>query len=176
MLMETQPISGTTSLTAAITQCHRRLDEIFLLHQEEILQGNLDEAIKLFRYFRKLHRIHMDFEDQRLIPVLAEPGHRGRWPASLYSDEHAKVSSLMAKTESSLITLGSSRSTGSGLRREIIAFLDQERTFKRLCEHHQEREEIAMLPELDELTGAEWRSEIIEAFLKEWHDCALTGY
>jgi hypothetical protein len=57
------------------------------------------------------------------------------------------------------------------LRREIIAFLDKEKTFKALCEHHQEREEAGMLPELDKHTDIEWRASIIEPFLKDWNDC-----
>lgn len=36
------------------------------------------------------------------------------------------------------------------LRRNIIALLDKEKIFKGLTEHHEEREEEAMLKELDE--------------------------
>jgi hypothetical protein len=38
----------------------------------------------------------------------------------------------------------------SQLRRNIIAVLDKEKTFKGLTEHHEEREEDVMVKELDE--------------------------
>lgn len=160
-----------TKLTEVIARCHRELDELFLLHQEAVLLGRFDEAIKLLNCFKELHHLHMGFEDEKLIPKLDELGNRGRWPASLYTDEHAKVRELMEKTEDNLLSLSKGKLSNKDLRREIIAFLDKEKTFKGLCEHHQEREEAGMLPELDKHTDTKWRASIIEPFLKEWDDC-----
>jgi hypothetical protein len=77
----------------------------------------------------------------------------------------------MGKTEENLLSLSKRQLSDKDLRREIIAFLDQEKTFKGLCEHHQEREEAGMLPELDRHSDTEWRASVIEPFLKEWNDC-----
>ncbi len=164
-------MSDNTKLTEVISQCHQELDELFLLHQEAVLLGRFDDAIQLLNCFKELHQLHMDFEDKKLIPRLDELGNRGRWPASLYTDEHAKVQELMEKTESNLQSLSKGHLTKKDLRREIIAFLDKEKTFKGLCEHHQEREEAGMLPELDKQTDTNWRMSIIEPFLKEWCYC-----
>jgi len=160
-----------SKLTEVIVRCHQELNELFLLHQEAVLLGNFDDAILLMDCFRELHHLHMSFEDESLIPGLDGLGERGRWPASLYRDEHAKVQELMGKTENNLLLLSKGQLSNKALRREIIAFLDREKTFKGLCEHHQEREEAGMLPELDRQTEAKWRASIIEPFLKEWDDC-----
>jgi hypothetical protein len=160
-----------TKLTEVVAQCHQELDELFLLHQEAVLLGSFDEAIQLLNCFKELHHLHMGFEDEKLIPKLDTLRNRGRWPASLYTDEHAKVQQLMGKTGDNLLSLSKDQRSNKHLRREIIAFLDKEKTFKALCEHHQEREEAGMLPELDKHTDIEWRASIIEPFLKDWNDC-----
>ena len=160
-----------TKLTEVITRCHQGLDEFFLLHQESVLLQSFDEAIQLLNCFKELHHLHMAFEDEKLIPKLGALGDLGRWTASLYSDEHGKVQALMKKTEDDLLSLSKGDLSGRALRREVIAFLDKEKTFKGLREHHQEREEAGILPELDKQTDTKWRASIIEPFLKEWDYC-----
>jgi hypothetical protein len=164
-------MTDNITLTEVITQCHRRLDEFFLLHQEAVLLGRFDEAIQLLNCFKELHHLHMGVEDKKLIPRLYGLGDRGRWPASLYTNEHGKIQELMAKTEDNLLSLSKGQLTNKTLRRAIISFLDREKTFKGLCEHHQEREEAGILPELDRQTDTQWRVSIIEPFLKEWDYC-----
>ena len=164
-------MSANANLTEVIIQCHQGLDELFLLHQEAVLVGRFDEAIRLLNCFKDLHHLHMGFEDDQLIPKLKGLDDRGRWPASLYTDEHAKVKELMGKTEESLRALGNGQLSNKNLRRKIIALLDQEKTFKGLCEHHQEREEAGILPELDKRTENDWRAGIIGPFINEWNEC-----
>jgi hemerythrin-like domain-containing protein len=169
--MDTLTLCVDNRLTEVVSRCHQRLDDLFLLHQEAVLLGRFDDAIRLLNCFKELHHLHMDFEDERLIPRLDELGDRGRWPASLYTDEHAKVRDLMKKTENNLLSLSRARLSNKDLRREVIYFLDKEKTFKGLCEHHQEREEAGIFPELDRLTDTKWRTSIIEPFLTEWDSC-----
>jgi hypothetical protein len=168
---QTSAMSDNSQLTEVITQCHQTLDEFFLLHQEAVLLGRFDDAIQLLNCFKELHHLHMAFEDSQLIPRLDEPGYQGPWPASLYTAEHAKIQGLMGKTENHLLLLNKSKLSGKALRREIIAFLDNEKTFKGLCEHHQAREEAGILPELDKLADTQWRQSIIELFLQDWTCC-----
>jgi hypothetical protein len=158
-----------TKLTEVITRCHGELDELFLLHQEAVLLGRFDGAIQLLNYFEELHHLHMSFEDEELIPKLAQLGDQGRWPVSLYTGEHSKVQELMGKTRNSLLSLSEDQLSNKSLRRRIIGFLDKEKTFKGLLEHHQEREEAGMLPELDGHTDTRWRVSVIKPFLKEWN-------
>jgi len=160
-----------TTFTETIGHCHDVLDEIFLIHQEAVLLGRFDDAIQLFNCYRELHDLHKAFEDEKLIPKFNEHGNHGRWPASLYLQEHDKIRELMQKTENYLTTLSNSELDGRNLRRNIIAFLDREKTFKGYCEHHQDREEEGMLPELDDLADSGWRAGIIGPFVEEWENC-----
>jgi len=169
--MGNMTMPDSTKLTEVIAQCHKALDDVFLLHQEAVLLGRCDAAVQILNCFKELHHLHMEFEDKKLIPKLDGLGDRGHWPASLYTDEHAKIQELMGKTENDLLSLSKSRLSNKDFRRRIISFLDKERTFKGLCEHHQEREESGMLPELDAQTETKWRASVIRPFLKEWNCC-----
>jgi hemerythrin-like domain-containing protein len=164
-------MSVNMTLTELIAKCHQSLDEIFLLHQEAVLLGRFDDAIQLLDFYRELHRLHMDFEDGQLIPRHHELDIQGQWPASLYTDEHTKIQKLMGLIEVDLLSLSDGRLSDQKLRRGIIAFLDKQKTFKGLSEHHQEREEKGLLPELDKQTEPKWRANVIEPFLHEWNGC-----
>jgi hypothetical protein len=158
-------------LTDVITHCHHGLDELFLQHQEAVLLGNFNDAMRIFERYKTLHRLHMDFENNTLISRLDELEIRGRWPASLYRQEHVKVQELIRKTEGRLRSLSKAGVFSKNLRRAVIGFLDNEKTFKGLCEHHQEREESGIFPELDRQTDTAWRRRVIQPFLTEWDDC-----
>ncbi|MCP4001893.1 MAG: hypothetical protein GY727_13375 [Gammaproteobacteria bacterium] len=158
-------------LTEAITLCHQGLDEYFLLHQEAVLLGKFDDASQILNCFKVLHNLHMRFEDELLIPKLTDLGDKGRWPAFLYTAEHAKIQELLEKTTRNLQLLSNKQLEGNSLRRSIIAFLDNEKVFKGVCEHHQEREEAGILPELNKQTDKTWRRSIIKPFLNEWERC-----
>jgi hypothetical protein len=160
-----------TTLTEVITECHQELDEFFLRHQEAVLMARFDDALQVLDCFAELHHLHMTFEDEKLIPKLGELGDPGRWRASLYADEHGKVQQLLEKTRNSLQLLSQQRLSPKNQRREIIAFIDKEKTLKGVCEHHQEREETGLLPELDQATGLKWRADAIGPFLQEWTEC-----
>lgn len=164
----TMPMINENKLTNIITRCHQELDELFLLHQEAVILAELESAIELLGCFSELHQFHMDFENEQLIPMLAELGDPGRWPASLYSSEHDKVHELLQKTAGRLLPLRDDHLSSKAMRRGIIALLDEQKTLKGVCEHHQEREEIGLLPELDKLSDTEWRTSIITPFLEEW--------
>lgn len=160
-----------TKLTEVIAQCHQELDELFLLHQEAILLEKFDAATQLLSCFKELHEFHRGFEEKQLIPKLDGLVNQRRWPATLYTNEHIKIQELLEKAEKNLLSLSKSQLSNQDLRREIIVLLDEEKTFKGLCEHHQEREERGILPELDEQTDEKWRIKIVKPFLKEWNCC-----
>jgi hypothetical protein len=164
-------MSKNANLNDVIAQCHQGLDEFFLLHQEAVLIGKFDDAIQLLNCFKELHHIHMTFEDKQLIPKLEELGDRGRWPASLYSSEHNKIQELLQKAEDRLLALKKSHLGGKIIRRDIITFIENEKVFKGVCEHHQEREEAGLLPELDKQADLKWRANIIDPFFNEWNNC-----
>ncbi len=157
-----------TQFTDVITRCHEELDELFLLQQEALVQAKLEAALTLLGCFGELHQFHMDFENERLIPALTKLGDPGQWPASLYSSEHDKVQELLQKAERRLLSLHEARLSSRETRRGVIVLMDEQKTLKGVCEHHQEREQVGLLPELDKLADSQWRTSIIKPFVEEW--------
>jgi len=168
-------MTDSSSLKDVIARCHRELNQLFFAHQEAVLSGEFPRAIESLQQFARAHHLHKDFEDNHLLPRLIDLDDPGAWPPSLYSFEHNKIDDLLARLEENLVRLSARELTGSALRFEIIGLLDQEKSFKGLCEHHQEREEAGMLAMLDRQTDAAWRAEIIAPFIDEWLDLAATG-
>jgi len=163
-------MSNTASLKEVISQCHCDINELFLLHQEAVLLGEFEKAIGLLNCYKEAHHLHMDFEDQYLIPEFQQIDQKSRWPASLYSAEHDKIQKFMTRIEGSLEALKKGNLTDQQTRRNMIALLDFEKTFKGYCDHHQDREEDGMLPDLDERTDKAWRMSIIKVFQEKWND------
>ncbi len=161
-------MSSLSSLKMVIARCHRQLSNLFFRHQEAILVDDLPRAIESLENFTEAHDLHKDFEDQQLIPQLAKLDDPGGWPASLYGQEHDKIEALLSRLRTHLVRLNAQGLTGTERRAALIELLDREKSFKGLCEHHQEREETGMLPALDKYTDVSWRTAIIESFMAEW--------
>jgi len=161
-------MTATTSLKDVITLCHQELGQLFFAHQEAVLVGDLPRAIETLQQFTKVHDLHKSFEDKYLLPRLAELDDPGDWPASLYNHEHNKIGDLLTRLEEHLTKLSRQELAGTELHAELIDLLDREKSFKGLCEHHQEREEKGMLPALDRQTETAWRLSIIEPFTAAW--------
>jgi len=161
-------MNSLSSLKSVIAQCHQQLGQLFFVHQEAVLLAELPRAIETLRQFTEAHDLHKNFEDEHLLTRLAELDDPGDWPASLYGHEHNKINDLLMQLNEDLSQLNAQELTGTALRAELIELLDREKSFKGLCEHHQEREEAGMLPALDRQTDAAWRKSIIEPFTDEW--------
>jgi hemerythrin-like domain-containing protein len=161
-------MSKEQPLTEMMTKCHHQLDEIFLLHQESLLQGQLENAVCILDAYMACHGVHLKFEDDVLLPKYESLLKQGRWNATLYQQEHQKIQNLHIKIETKLKWLKQQTLTPSQLRRNIIQLLDREKSFKGLCEHHQEREEVSLFIELDKQTDLAWREKNIEAFSQQW--------
>ncbi len=52
--------------------------------------GKIDESIQLLNHFVELHYLHVRFKDKQSTLKLVALGDQGRWPASMYIDEHAR--------------------------------------------------------------------------------------
>jgi hypothetical protein len=161
-------MTHSTSLKDVIALCHEELGQLFFVHQESILVGDLPHAIETLEQFTQAHDLHKSFEDTHLLPKLAELDDPGDWPASLYNHEHNKIGALLIKLTNDIAQLNRQKLVGTALHVELIELLDREKSFKGLCEHHQEREEKGMLPALDRQTETAWRQSIIEPFTDEW--------
>ncbi len=161
-------MSKEPSLTGQLGACHRQLDEIFLLHQEALIQGQLQNAVGILHSYESCHTLHRQFEDDVLLPVYAGLEQPGKWNATLYQQEHQKIGELYSRIEEGLHELMGQSLDPSQMRRNIIHLLDREKSFKGLCEHHQEREEQSLLIELDRQTDTYWRSAVMETFSAQW--------
>ena len=137
-------------LVNIIHKQHLDLRELFLRHQEFLLQGQFDKALISLNHYDVCHQAHAQLEECYLFPEFAKIEKQTRWDISLYEKEHEKISSFFEIISNDLYWLSEQQLTESQLRRNIIALLDKEKSFKGLTEHHEEREEEAMLKELDE--------------------------
>ena len=136
-------------LADLIHRQHLELRELFLLHQEALLQAGFDDAITLLSRFNTCLSAHMTLEEKYLFPAFALIERKTRWDVDLYEMEHGKIRRLYETLVDDLSWLRDQTLNASDLRRNIIALLDKEKTFKGMLEHHEDREEDAMLRELD---------------------------
>lgn len=161
-------MTKNSSLKSVIARCHRDLNTLFFLHQEAVLIGEMSAAIDSLQRFAEAHKLHKEFEDEHLLKRLAEIDDPGDWPTSLYKHEHSKIDDTLKRVEENIRRLQARKLNGTALNFGIIEILDREKSFKGLCEHHQEREEAGMLPALDRYTEPEWRNAIIVPFIEAW--------
>jgi len=129
---------------------HLDLRELFLQHQEKLLQGQLNEALSCLDRYNLCHQTHAQLEERYLFPEFAKIKKQSKWDVSLYEKEHGKITSLLETIVKDLHWLNKQQFSDSQLSRNIIVLLDKEKTFKGLTQHHEEREEDAMLKDLDE--------------------------
>ena len=137
-------------LVKTIHQQHLDLRELFARHQEALLQGDLEKAITELDHFAACLKVHIQLEDSYLLPEFAKIERSTKWDVSLYEKEHEKIKHLHQTIHDDLNWLSEQQLDESQLRRNIIALLDKEKTFKGLNEHHEDREEDALLKELDQ--------------------------
>lgn len=136
-------------LVEIIQQQHLQLRELFACHQEALLQGDFKKARKWLDHFNTCQKAHMQIEERYLFPEFSKIKRTSRWDGSLYEKEHDKINQLYNNVVKDLDWLSEQTLGESELRRKIIALLDKEKTLKGLNEHHEEREEDAMMKELD---------------------------
>jgi len=155
-------------LVDIIHKQHLDLREIFAQHQEALLQGRFEEAMTLLSNFNLCHESHAKLEESYLFPLFAKIKHQSKWDVSLYEKEHDKIEHLFGNISEDLSWLSDQSLSESQSRRNIIALLDKQKTFKGLTEHHEEREEDAMLKELDEMLDSSLIKEIVSDLKFTW--------
>ena len=137
-------------LVEIIQQQHRDLQELFARHQEALLKAEFDNATLWLKHFITCQQSHMHIEERYLFPAFEKIERKSKWDVSLYEKEHKKINQFCEKISEDINWLIDQDLNESQLRRNIIAVLDKEKTLKGLNEHHEDREEEAMLKELDE--------------------------
>jgi hemerythrin-like domain-containing protein len=181
--------SGFNTISEMVSFFHRDMDEYILLHQEALLVQDIELAKSVFRLFRKMLESHIDIENRILFPLFeshleinglaaasnalphdggsADSLNQPRWPLFLYQKEHDKLLAMMDKAEGMVKSLHA-MSDSSQQRRAILQVLEYQRSLKNVIEHHEEREEIAFLPELDRALSSTVVEQTIADCLLEW--------
>jgi hemerythrin-like domain-containing protein len=181
--------SGFNSISDMVSFFHRDMDEYILLHQEALLVQDIELAKSVFALFRNMLESHIDIENRILFPLFEShleinglsaacnalptdcdndnTSNQPRWPLFLYQKEHDKLLMMMDKAERMVNSLHA-MSDSSQQRRAILQVLEYQRSFKNVIEHHEEREEIAFLPELDKALSDMVIKETIDCCLLEW--------
>lgn len=152
-----------SSLLALTRHYHGYVDELLLLHQEALLERDGAQAIAALALFADMLSLHLELEDGELFAAHEHCRER-RWATLLYRKEHDKLRAMLAEV-AARVQAWCERGCP---RRELIALLDYQRSFKNVLEHHEQREEIALLPELDgQLPAAEQRR-MLELLQRSW--------
>lgn len=137
-------------------------------HQEALIQAQFDEALALLKRYDACHHSHMLIEERYLFPEFELIDRQTRWDLSLYEKEHEKIRKLYSVIAEDTAWLKEQQFDHSQTMRNIIALLDKEKTFKGLTEHHEEREEDAMLKELDEQLELPHLKELVSDIRFTW--------
>ena len=133
-----------SGLFATVHRFHLYLDELLHLHQEALFEKDIVLALEFWQLHTAMLRLHIELEEQWLLPALERSVVKPARGAAIYRAEHGKILSLGDMLSQ---TLGSLRNTVP-TRRVLIALLDKQRSYKNVLEHHEEREEKGLLPEL----------------------------
>jgi hemerythrin-like domain-containing protein len=153
------------SLLALTSHFHRQLDHYMGLHQECLLEQQLELALSSHDLLQRGLELHIEVENTQLFPAYEQWLTDGRWPLLVYQKEHEQLLKMLTKSRAMVADLSGS---GSKLRQQILALLDYQRSLKNVVEHHEEREEQGMLPELDAALDAAQSQALIAAMAASW--------
>ncbi len=132
-------------LIERILREHRQLEALMLSHQEALIEQDIASARSRYASFLQMLRQHIALENEHALPP-----HKSvdgpKWRTLVYEAEHDKalqVAELMQeRLEREFPPAGPAR------LHWLIKMMDDERSLKNLLEHHHEREEAGLLPEL----------------------------
>jgi hypothetical protein len=148
-----------------LLEVHQELEDIFLLHGECLLEGELSLAREVLETYRALLRLHMQHEETVLFPLYLEVGVAPRFPLLLYSGQHKKLNALL---DAIIRRLHGLEGRGSAVRRQVLSVFDQETTFKHLVEHHDGAERDGLFARLDEAVVSERAQTLLAPLWDEW--------
>jgi len=144
----------------ALREEHSELLETLLAHQEALVRGDLASARDLAGELHEALEAHARHEEERLLPVLEKGGGWSRiGEPRFYRDEHEKLRAMAAEIIEATAALDRD---DPAVHREIALLIDREHGFRTLMEHHHEREERGLFPDIERLTTPEERARLLE--------------
>lgn len=148
---------------SALLGVHEWVDELFLAHQEALLEQDFGLAMELLERVYEGQRQHIRVEEEILLPVYARAGRIPGGDPKLYLNEHRKMIRLLEDFRKTIPLL--ERKAPGERRREIIELFDKGYWYKRLHEHHDNREKNILYPALDKVTDVQERRKLIRRCL-----------
>jgi hemerythrin-like domain-containing protein len=139
---------------SSLSKNHAELHWLFDNHQRALLAKDVDLAIAKLTTFGNVLNRHIDFQEQRLLPLYVNQG--AETPGGtllIFQAEHRKLRDELMK----LRQLTDELPMAHDLSGSILALLDEETAFKSLFRHHAAREQNLLFPRLDERTTEEER-------------------
>lgn len=145
-----------------LLQVHERLTELFLRHQEALIQLDIESAMERLELYRRELAAHMKAEEELLLPVYSRAGAIPGGPPEFFTGEHQRMREFLARLVAALQEMKTGR---ANLTRRVIKLFDDEAAFKNLVDHHDQRERSIFFPALDRVTTEAERRELIERCL-----------
>lgn len=146
-------LDGCSSFSALTARFHRQLAQLLQIHQEALLVGDMTLALNVFDLFTEALQKHLDVEGNILLPLHRSLVTSARWSLLVYEKEHDKLQRMAERVRHDLLALAALRDRAR--RIAILSALEYQGSFKAVMEHHEQREEQALLPELDAFAGSE---------------------
>lgn len=127
---------------------HAALETQLLAVLDALIALRPARAAAAFARFAALLDAHFAAEESELLPRLAAlPA--PRWPPALYLAEHAKLRQLCARYAQTLAAaIAAAPATAPRRRRQALNLIDALHPLRHVLEHHQQREDQGLLPEL----------------------------
>ncbi len=151
----TLPLSAPT--LRSLNYFHQDLEDLFQQYRSSVLDKDLKKARTLWEVYERALLGHIREEDEILLPIYRQRAapQRGGSP-DLFVGEHQKIVEWLGR-----LKLRLSRLIPSSPAKDILALLDDQAFFKKLLEHHTQRENHIFYPELDRLVSPEEKTALL---------------
>lgn len=166
IIFRVQPLATDTApLLNVLNHYHQRLENLFLCQQEALVEQRFELASQILSHYQALLSAHIQLENSLLLP-LHEKVEKPRWASSLYQREHEKILTLVSRANEKLNAAQSEE--GRSPRQLVIELLDYQRTIKGVLEHHEQREEQGLVPELSRMLKSSEQSKLAAQLGATW--------
>ncbi len=138
------------SIQIVLSQDHKRLDALLAQAARQIEDGDLARARASYDAFESGLRRHIRYEEERLFPLFrARTGIDGG-PLAVMADEHREILRTLDEMRRALDT------------DDVPRFDQAHAELDLVLPDHNEKEEAVLYPEIDSLTTADERRELVE--------------
>ncbi len=142
-----------------LMQYHEELHELFYKHQRALLHRDYVDAVHWFNQYKTALLRHMKDEEEFLFPIYEERAPRVRGETiDVFLGDHEKIKLYLELYDKEVPTLEGEDEP----ERKLLQLLDSQTTFKRLCGHHDVRENKIFYPTLDRLTTEEEKERLMK--------------